>query len=364
MRRLLPIFLFSAFIVLPPVLSADNVVEEIIARVNNQIITLSDYQRSESQMKEEAEQQDPVNAQKIIAGHEKDILRDLIDQQLLLEKGKDIGITGETELIKKLDDMRKDMKLDTMEDLEKAAEAQGVSFEDFKQNMRNQLITQQVIGKEVSQKINITKEEEQKFYDAHKDELARPEQVRLSEILVSTERKGPTDISTDQQRLEAAQKKADELLKELHDGARFEDVARKSSDGPAADTGGDLGLFKRGTLAKELEDKTFAMKPGDITDVVRTKQGFVILKVTEHHEAGIPAFKDAEPKVQDALYMQKLQPALREYLEKLREDAFIYVKPGYVDTAASPNETAPIETTTAQDVTAKQLKKKKKLGLF
>ena len=90
----------------------------------------------------------------------------MIDQQLLLQKGKDLGITGDTELIKRLDEMRKQMNLETMEDLEKAAQAQGASFEDFKQNMRNQIITQQVIGQEVGRNLAMNKEEEKKFYDA------------------------------------------------------------------------------------------------------------------------------------------------------------------------------------------------------
>ena len=81
--------------------------------------------------------------------------------------------------------------------------------------------------------------------------------------------------------------------------------------------------FKRGQLAKELEDKTFAMKSGEVTDVIRTKQGYVILKVVDHQMAGIPPMKDVLPKIQDALYYQKLQPALRAYLTKLREDAYI-----------------------------------------
>ena len=83
-----------------------------------------------------------------------------------------------------------------------------------------------------------------------------------------------------------------------------------------------------GNLAKELEDKTFAMKAGDVTDVIRTKQGYVILKVVDHQMAGIPPMKDILPKIQDALYYQKLQPALRAYLTKLREDAYIDIKPG------------------------------------
>src|SRR6185503_13685964 len=142
------------------------------------------------------------------------------------------------------------------------------------------------------------------------------------------------------------------------------EIAKKNSDGPTAAQGGDLGYFKRGTLAKELEDKTFAMKPGDVSDVIRTKQGFVILQVAEHQMAGVPPLSEIEPRVQDAIYMQKLQPALRAYLTHLREDAFIDYKPGYVDTGASPNQTGPVETT-AKEAGAKELKKKKKkLGII
>jgi peptidyl-prolyl cis-trans isomerase SurA len=340
---------------------ADTVVQEIIARVNNQIITRTEFARSQDDLRKEAQQQDPVNAEKVIAEREKDVLRDLIDQQLLLEKAKDLGITADTELIKKLDQMRKEMNLDNMEDLEKAAQAQGISFEDFKQNMRNQIITQQVIGREVGQRLAIDKEEEKKFYDTHQTELNQPETIKLSEILVSTETKAK-DV-TEEQQLTAAKAKAEDLLDQIKKGAKFEDVAKKSSEGPSAAQGGDLGYFKRGTLAKELEDKTFVMKAGEVSDVIRTRQGFVILKVVEHHDAGVPPFAQIEPRIMDAIYMQKLQPALREYLTKLREAADIDIKPGYVDTSASPNETRPVETTTA-DAKAKPLKKKKKLGIF
>jgi len=363
MRKLLPCSLLVSVIALPFILKADDaVVEEIVARVNNQIITRSEYLHSREELKKEAQQQDPVNADKIIAERDKDVLRDLIDQELLLSKGKDMGISADTEVIKKLDEMRKDMKLDSMEELEKAAQSQGISFEDYKQNLRNQLITQQVIGKEVGSRLVINKDDEQKFYDQHKSELERPESIRLSEILISTDAK-PNDSTDEAQRLQAAQAKADDLLAQIRKGAKFDEVAKKNSDGPTAAQGGDLGEFKRGTLAKELEDKTFVMKPNDVSDVIRTKQGFVILKVTEHHNAGVPALSEIEPRVQDALYMQKLQPALRGYLTKLREDAFIDVKAGYVDSGASPNQTKPVETAT-KEPGAKELKKKKKLGLF
>jgi peptidyl-prolyl cis-trans isomerase SurA len=370
---------------LPSLLPADTVVEEIIARVNNEIITRSEYIRSRDQLKQEVQQQNPVNADHEFADKQKDVLRDLIDQQLLLQKGKDLGITGDTELVKRLDEMRKEMKLDSMEELEKAAAAQGASYEEFKQNMRNQIITQRVIGQEVGSKLAMNKEEEKRFYDQHRAEMERPEQVRLSEILIAPKTAAkpagdaakanaqtPSAAQTpaassgsdadNEAALTAAQAKAQDLLEQIHKGAKFSDLAKQYSDGPSAKDGGDLSYFKRGTLSKELEDKVFALKPGDITDVIRTKQGFVILLVSEHQTAGIPTLKEVEPRIQDALYMQKLQPALRAYLTTLREDAFIDVKSGYVDTGASGKQTKPVETT-AKDDKAKKLKKKK-LGVF
>ena len=375
-----------------PVLASAQVVEEIVARVNSQIVTRSEFARSKDQLKEEVKQKDPNNADKAYAEREKDILRDLIDQQLLIEKGKDLGITGDTELIKQLDQMRKDMKLGTMEELEKAAISQGISYEDFKQNMRNQIITQKVIGEEVGSHLNITKEEAQKFYDQHKNDMKQEEAIRLSEILVApklpadppaaakpTESSAPPPAAADSQKavdpaakqaadaaaLSVAEAKADDLLEQIHKGTAFEDIAKKYSDGPSASQGGELGVFKRGALAKELEDKTFAMKAGDVSDVIRTKQGYVILKVVEHQKEGIPEMKDVAGKIQDALYYEKLQPGLRAYLTKLREEAYIDIKPGFIDSGASPNQTKPVETTTAKEADAKKLnKKKKKLGIL
>ena len=345
--------------IVPALFSADTVVEEIVARVNNQIISRSQYQHEEKQLRDEAQQQDAAHADEIVAQGEKDVLRGLIDRQLLLEKGKELGISADTEVIKRLDDIRKRMKLQSMDDLEKAAQSQGVSFEDFKQNMKDEIITQQVIQDEVGRHINVSNQEMRHFYEQHKSEFAHPEGVRLSEILISTEESGD-----DEQKLAAAKAKADDLVKQIRAGADFADLAKKESQDPSSAQGGDLGYFERGKLAKQLEDITFAMKKGDVSDAIRTRQGFIILKVTDHQTAGVPSFSDAESHVREALYMQKMQPALRAYLTKLREQAYIDVRPGYTDTGASANETKPVVTTAAKEANAKELKKKKKFGIF
>ncbi len=357
----------------PPLSANETVVEEIIARINNNIVTQADLRRAREQLYADSRQQDPNITEVQLKDREKDLLRDLIDQQLLLQRGEQMNISADTEVIKRLDEIRKQMHAESMEDVEKAAQAQGVSFEEFKQNLKNSIITQQVIGEEVGGHISVTQQEMQQFYDEHKAQMERPEQVRLSEILISTQAPaaakataGGTPLppqSPEADTVAKAQAKADDVYKQLQGGAKFDELAKKYSEGPTAANGGDLEYFKRGVLSKDLEDKVFAMQAGQYTEPVRTNQGFVILEVTEHQSAGIPPLKDVQEQVHQQIYLQKMQPALRDYLTKLREDAYIDIKPGYIDTGASPNETKPIYTTAAEE-NAKKLKKKKKFGIF
>lgn len=356
LRAWIPLF---ALTLLSLPLTADTVIEEIVARVNNDIVSRSEFQQSREQVLTELKQRYGTQAEQMFTVQEKDVLRDLIDQLLLVQRGKDLGINPDTEVIKRLDEMRKQMGLGTLEDLEKQAEQQGVSYEAVKENIRNNLITQKVIGQEVGSKILITQEEARQYYQEHQKELERPEQVRLSEILVTIAPDAPEGAADP---AAAAEQKARELREQIAKGASFEEVAKKNSSGASAEQGGDLGYFERGKLAKELEDKTFSMQVNEVSDVIRTKQGYILLKVTEHQPAGVAAFKEMEPRIQEALYYQKLQPAMRNYLTRLREDAYIDVKQGYVDSGASPNQTKPIMTAATTEEEKK--KKKKKLLIF
>ena len=305
-------------------------VEEIIARVNDQIISRSDYDRAMKQMDDEA-RKEGASMQEISAGH-RDLLRNLIDQQLWLSKGKELGITGDTELVKKLNDLRKQYNLSSMEDLEKAAKEQGVSFEDFKATIRNSIITQDVMRQEVGRKIQFTPGEVERYFEAHKQDYAQPESVHLNEILIST---GDSD---DPAKLDAAKAKAADIEAKLHSGGDFAQLARTFSDGPTASQGGDLGQFQRGSLAKVLEDKTFALRAGEFTEPIRTRQGYVILKVVQHNSGGVQPFKQVEPQVEDAFFMSRMEPAIRQYLSKMRDESYIDIKPGYTDAGATPAE--------------------------
>ncbi len=325
------------------------VVEDIVAMVNDQVISKSDYDRAQQDLDAEAKQQGWSQQQ--LMEQRRDLLRSLIDKQLLLSKGKDLGINGETEVVKRLDEMRKQYHMDTMEDLQKAAEAQGVSFEDLKQNIRDGVITSEVISQEVGSHIQIAPSEIQAYYSAHQQEFERPEQEKLGEILIATP--NPDDAT----QVAEAEKKADGIVARLKSGADFATVAKADSSGPTAQEGGRLGDYKRGDLPKVMEDATFNLPPGQFTAPIRTRQGWLILEVTEHTKGGLALLADVQNEIQEKIGYSKMEPALRSYLARLRDEAAIEVRTPYADSGATVNEIKFIQGA----YTPPQPKKKKKV---
>jgi peptidyl-prolyl cis-trans isomerase SurA len=312
-----------------------RIVEEIIARVNNEIITKSEYDKALATAVDDAKQEcenhcTPQQLEASIEDRRKNALRDLIDQSLLVQRGKDMGVSVETEVIKQLDQIRIGNKLPDMESLEKAVTSQGLNWEDFKNNIRSHLITQKVIGQEVGSHITITESEAKKLYEEHKGEFIGPEAVTLREIVVSTEGKKESELPD-------LKKKAETALKRVDDGEDFSAIAKRMSDGSTKEQGGYLGTYKRGELAKAIEDKVFSMKRNQLTDVMETKQGYLILQVLEHYDEGQQAYEKVKDKIMNQLYEERMQPALRNYLKTLREQSYVVIKPAYADVAGGGN---------------------------
>src|SRR6266404_6257634 len=306
-------------------------VEEIIARVNNEIITRTEYDKARQTAEEDAKQEcqnrcTPEQLQTDIEDRQKHTLRDLVDQSLLVQRGKDMGLSVEADVIKKLDSIRIENKLASMEELEKAVAGTGMNYEDFKNNIRNTLLTQKVIGNEVGSHINISDDEVNKYYEAHKSEFVGPEQVALREIVVSTEGKKPEELPD-------LKKKAETALKRVQDGEDFGEIAKRLSDGSTKAQGGFLGQYKHGELSKELEDKVFKMKRNELTDVIENKQGYLVLQVLEHYDEGIQSLSKVKGRIMDELYSARMEPAMREYLKTLREQSYVVIKPGFQDIA-------------------------------
>ena len=340
--------------------NAGKTIEEIIARVNNEIITFTEYEKARETAADDAKQEcqgrcTPEQLQTNIEDRQKNTLRDLIDQSLLVQRGKDMGINVEADVIKQLDQIRIQNKLGSMEDLEKAVTSEGMNWEDFKNNIRNHLLTQKVIGQEVGSHINISDDEVQKYFEAHKTEFVRPEQVALREIQVNTQGKGADELP-------ALRKKAETALKRVQDGEDFGEIAKRYSDSSTKDQGGYLGMYKRGELAKELEDKVFAMKRNQLTDVLETKQGYLILQVLERYDEGQQSLDKVRNEINEKLYSGRMEPAMRGYLKTLREQSYVIIKPGYQDVAGEGG--SEIQEVSATPEVNKQKKGHKKFLLF
>ncbi len=338
-----------------------RVVEEIIAKVNGDIITRSELERNRLMLEFELKQQG-LNGSRLrdaLDERQKDVLKDQIDQLLLVQKGKELNINVDAEVAKQLAQIQLDSKVTDPDEFQKWIRQQsGQSYEDFKQQIKNNILTRRVIGQEVGSRINVPHEEVQKYYEEHKAEFVREEQVFLREILLSTESKTPVQVA-------AIEKKAQALVARARKGEKFGELARDNSDAETAKNFGEMGTFKRGELRKPIEEIVFKARKGYVTDAIRVPNGFEILKVEERYEAGQAPLEAVENEIMDRLYMPRMQPKLKDYLTRLREDAFLEIRDGYVDTGAAPGKDTKWkdpaqlkpETTTKEEVAARQRRK-------
>jgi len=318
---------------LPAQAAPGDVVEQIIAQVNDRIVVLSEYKKSLQTLREDLQQSgvSGLDLEGRFREQSKDALRDLIDHELLVQKAAELGLNADTDVVKRLDEIRRNMKLPSMEALEEAVAKQGLVYEDFKQNIRDNILTQWVIQREVGSHVQVTPAEIKAYYDQHQKELEQPAGVTLQEILISTEGKPAEELT-------ALRQKAEEVLAKAQKGDDFSELARQNSDDASASNGGEVGFFEKGSLSPELEAAIAPLQKGQISDIIETKYGLMILKLVSRTQAGVPPLSEAESKINEKLYLERIQPALRQYLTQLRQESYISIKPGYVDSGEAPKQ--------------------------
>ena len=311
-----------------------KVVEQIVAKVNNEIVTLGELERSRRQVEAELKRQQlpPARFQEMLQEADKNLLRERIDQLLLVQKAKELSINVDQELSKRMAEIQLQSKISDPDKFQEYVREQlGESFEDFKQQTKDDMLRWEVVRREVGSRIVIPIAERKKYYDEHKNEFVRQEQVLLREIFLSTEGKSPQQVA-------AIEKKAKDLVARARKGENFGNLAHDNSDAETARNYGELPPFKRGDLRKEIEDVVFIKEKGYVTDPFRQPNGFEILKVQEHYQPGLQPFEAVQNDIMEKLYMPRMQPAVRVYLTKLRQDAFLEIRAGYVDTGAAPGK--------------------------
>ena len=340
-------------------------VEEIVAKCNGDIITRGDLDRSHKQLIEALRHEGLTGPalEQTLQEQEKNLLRDRIDQLLLVQKGKDLNISVDSEVAKRLAQIQKDSGIADPEKFQDWVKEQaGMPFEDFKGDMKNDMLRQRVIRQEVGERVNIKHEEVEKYYNEHKSEFVREERLFLREIFISTDGKDAAGTA-------AAEKKAKDLVARARKGERFPEMARDNSENAVtAKSMGELPPYKKGDLANNIEDLVWNQPKGYVTDPIRTGNGFLILKVDDHQKAGQAELSEVENEIMEKLYAPRMQPKMREYLTELRKSAFLEIKADYVDSgAAAGKDTTWMDPaqlkpeTVSKKVVSNQAKRKKLL---
>jgi peptidyl-prolyl cis-trans isomerase SurA len=348
------------------VCAADTaVVEEIVCKVNGDIITSSDLERDRRDAETELRQQGlrGRDLQEALDQTMRNELRQRIDQLLLVQKGKELDLKVDGEVTKQLANIqRKTGIADPEKFQEYVKEQRGMPFEEYKNELKNSVLVDRVIRQEVSSTIKIKREDEEKYYDEHRDQFQRKERIFLSKLYISTEGKDAAGQA-------AAERKAKDLVARARRGEKFSDLVQSNSDDQAAaQNGGEMPPFEKGQLAKTIEDAVWNQQKGYVTDPFKLNDppGYYIFKVEDHQKAGLADFEEVQMEVENQLFQPKMQPALRVYLTKLRQDAYLQIKPGYDDSGAAPGKNTAWEdpaqlkpeTVTKEEVLAKTRHKK------
>lgn len=363
LRWVFPVLLLSLAM---PLAGEVVIVEEIIVKVNGDVILRSEYDRFANDIRAEVVRDtDIAGAEKenVIVDREKNILRDMVDQRLLIQKGNDLGISVEAQVLNQRDQIMTQNDIETVDDFEDwVMERTGEPAEDLLDRMRENFLSQAVLGQEVAGRIVIAREEIEAYYNEHKDEYVRSEGVRLSQIFFEL-------ASRDQAEQEATRKQADEIKERVDRGEPFyEMAARHSEDLTTKEQGGDIGIYRRGMLRKEIEDAVFDKNRGFISDIIEVPNGLLILRVDQVFREGLAELEEVQDEIRAVIGGPRYSPAIRDYLTELRQRAYMEIRPGYADSGAvagmdtswsDPAKLAPV-TTTREEI----LNKKKKRRLL
>ncbi len=342
-------------------LSADVVIlEEIIVKVNDSIILRSEYERTLEQNRREI-LADPAlsdaERDEQMGVRERTVLRDMVDQRLLVQKGNELGINVEAQLLRQRDDIMSRNGIETTDDFEAwVLERTGEPAEDLMDRMRENFVSQSVLGQEVSRRVIVTREEIEAYYAEHKDQYMRSEGVTLSQILLSL-----------QEEEEAQRKQAEEVHGRVQRGEPFAEMARRFSDDEATkELGGDIGIYRRGMLREEIETAVFGQRQGHITEIIEVPNGLLILRVDQNYSEGLAELEEVQEEIRATISGPRFEPEIRKYLGELRGQSYIEIRPGYADAGAvegmstawsDPSRLAPLTTTREEVIKTRSRKR-------
>ncbi len=306
-----------------------EIIEQILVKVNGEIFTKSDLeQRQVAVLRQRGQAIDlksdlgNVQLRQALDEVTPQILVDAVDEMLIVQRGKELGYRlGDEQFKSVLDNIKKENKMESEEQFQAALKAENMTLADLRRNLERQMIFQRVQQNEVLGKIGVTDEEAKTYYDAHLAEFTTPPTVTLREILVSVPGDGKTlNVAAD----EAAQAKAEEIRKRVSSGCEnFEKLAGEISESPSRANAGLIGPLSVTDISPELRKVVEAMKPGAVSEIIRTPRGYQIMKLETITPTQVMSVDQAREQISERVFTDKRRAEFQKYLQKLRAQAII-----------------------------------------
>jgi len=325
-KRTLGAALFLALAFAP--LRAD-IVEQVLVKVNGDIVTKTEFeQRQVSILRQRPElanvSPESEELRKAIAEVTPELILNAVDELLLVQRGRELGYAlGDEQFNSILDNIKKENKLDTDEKFQAALKQEGLTLPELRKSLERQMLISRVQQNDVMGKIAVTEDESKAYYEKHKDQFTTPSSITLREILISVpESDKGVNVGAD----EEAKAKALDVRHRALGGEPFPRLAADFSDAPSKANGGLIGPFTSTDVAPALLDMLRKMKPGDVTEPIRTQKGYQVLKLESRTDEKVRSFEEARNDISEKVAEEKRRGEMQKYIEKLRAQAIIQWK--------------------------------------
>ena len=366
------LFVFAITALVPPSTFAQEaeqqVVDEVIAQINDDVITLSMLKRETKERIDTLVQSgiSPEEASSEVTKRQSELIATLVNEALLLQRGKELDLSSEVEaeVNRRMLEVAKEQGIPTIEKLDAAMRASGVDPVSTRQTLRVEIMKQYVIQQEVDRRLffSFTMDELKKYFDAHQDKFRKPENVTISEIFLSSAGKNEAEVKA----------RALELVRQLRAGSDFGALAAANSEREtngvrsAPETKGKVGTFEVPNLREDIATAIKNVSVGGVSEPLRGNDGYQILRVDERVPGSTTAVFN-ENKVREAITIERSEKEREAYLQSLRNEAYIKISENYRPGVAAILKLAPEKTadnSTSSTGVKPEKKKGKLLGIF
>lgn len=314
-------FLAGMAAVLLSVAAEAAVGDRIVAVVNDEVVTLSELNNAfEPYLAKFEASYRGTEREKARAETKLMLLNRMIDGMLMEQESRKTGIVvGNDELEDAIADIRKQRNF-SPEDLRKALERDGITTDDFRKDIRNQLMRMKLIRRDIKSRVAVTDEEIGEYYLKHRHDYEGKESVRVKQILL------PLPKEADPAAKEKLREEAEAIQKRLQGGESFDLLSARYSRGPEAASGGDIGYIERGVIHSEVEDAAFSLPLNQISGVIESSVGFHIVQVIDRRGAGLKAIGSVREEIREKIDREKMEKKYGEWIGELRKKSHIEIK--------------------------------------